>query len=136
MKKVTIQGRLRKAASKLLQNQANLFQLSGESRQTEWNLAHQLGNEIRQLFKSYDCDLDIAKPNLRNKRPDIILHKRGSQKSNLLVIEVKRRKADAAQDLEKIRQYWFTEPLKYQFGAVVVFDRDEPLFIRVIKNHR
>ena len=41
---------------------------------------------------------------------------------NLLVVEVKRRKADVKGDLTKTTRYWFSPTLLYRFGAVVVIN--------------
>lgn len=41
-----------------------------------------------------------GKPNLDHKRPDVIIHRRGSHKDNLLVVEVKRDEADVDGDID------------------------------------
>jgi|SRR6267154_1710191 len=117
-----IETRLEKAVNRLLQSQADIFTFTSQTNQTEWNLAHHLAIEIHKEFPELNCDVDLIKPNLDRKRPDIVLHKRGSHSSNLLVIEVKRDKADMEADLEKIREYWFGSELKYQFGASLVLN--------------
>lgn len=53
---------------------------------------------------------------------------------NLLVIEVKRRKADIGGDLTKTTRYWFSPPLLYRFGAVVVINNTEAPHVVVLEN--
>ena len=112
---------LEKSATSLFANQPTIFDFTSETNQTEWNLAHHLANEIHKFFPTLDCDLDLIKPNLGRRRPDIVFHARGSHDHNLLVIEVKRDggTVELAEDLRKIEAYWFSDLLRYQFGAVV-----------------
>jgi len=70
------------------------------------------------------------------RRPDIIGHERGSHANNLLAIEIKRNKRDLGRGLGKITKYWFADPLRYQFGAVVVMSEKEDPFVVVIRNRR
>ncbi len=134
MTKEKIKNILEKAGKDMLSNQPTLFEFSSETHQSEWNLGHHLANEISKVFTDYDCDLDIIKSNYDNKRPDIIFHKRGSQEDNFLVIELKRYMGDMKSDLDKIKNYWFSEPLSYQFGASVVITDDQRIVVEVIKN--
>jgi len=129
----TVNNLLEQSGKNLYKNQQDLFKFTSETNQSEWNLAHHLANEIQLLFPDYECDLDIIKPNMGRKRPDIILHKRGNNERNFLVIEEKRDKKLVNIDLQKIQTYWFMEPLKYQFGAVVVL-LDGSFTCKVISN--
>lgn len=131
-----IRDHLKKAAIALFYNQPNIFEFTSETGQTEWNLAHHLANEIHKEFSEMDCDLDVVKANLGDRRPDIIFHKRGTNEFNFLVIEVKRegQPADIKADKGKIRLYWFGKKLHYQFGAIVNINRDKTYQIDVIKN--
>ncbi len=128
-----IKSKLTEALSRLYENQVNLFAFTSQTHQTEWNLVNHLANEVRNIFPEFDCDVDVIKPNLGNKRPDIILHKRGTHSSNFLVIEVKRSESELAGDLDKTRQSWFGSELNYQFGAVIAI-MDNSFIIKVIKN--
>jgi hypothetical protein len=127
---------IEKAAKTLFENQPNIFDFTSETAQTEWNLAHHLAVELHRLFPNFDCDLDVTKRNLGNRRPDIILHKRGTHKSNFLVIEVKRdgHAADLKADTEKVADYWFPKPLKYQFGAVIDLRSDKTYGVQLFQN--
>lgn len=128
-----IEALIKKAINRLLESQPDIFTFTSQTNQTEWNLAHHLANEIHKEFPDLSCDVDLIKPNLDRKRPDIVLHKRGSHGSNILVIEVKRDQADMDADLKKIRQYWFGPDLKYQYGASVVLN-EKGWAINVIRN--
>jgi len=127
---------LEQAIAKLFERQPNIFEFTSETGQTEWNLAHHLAVELREFFPSLDHDLDVVKWNYKNRRPDIIFHKRGTHESNLVVVEIKRdgdpREVEA--DIEKIHAHWFRGRLHYQFGAVVNLRSDGKHEIHVFKN--
>lgn len=127
---------LEKAVQALFANQPTILNLTSETQQTEWNLAHHLANEIHKFFPKLDYDVDIIKVNLGRKRPDIVFHTRGSHKDNLLVVEVKRdgSAADLKDDLEKIREYWFSDRLRYRFGAVINLTDDKQYQIQVVSS--
>ena len=127
---------LERAVKNLFMGQPNIYKFTPETGQSEWNLAHHLANEIHRFFPRYDCDLDIIKCNFEDKRPDIIFHKRGGHKSNFLVIEIKRDKGsvEIADDIRKIKSYWFKYPLNYKFGAVVNLKKDKTSEMQVFKD--
>ncbi|MHB9074590.1 MAG: hypothetical protein ACYC6G_13820 [Desulfobaccales bacterium] len=99
-------------------------------------MAHHLANEIYKYFTDFYCDLDITKRNRSNRRPDIIIHKRGLQDFNLLVIEVKRNgtQSEIEHDRDKIKEDWFSHRLKYRFGATINLKNDKTFEVDVIKN--
>jgi len=134
MKEADLKKALEKAAGNLLKKQPDFFTFTSETNQSEWNIAHHLANEVASLFPELSCDLDVIKPNYESRRPDIILHRRGSQKDNFLVIEVKRVRDDVEGDLARIKQYWFRGELHYRFGAVVVINETEAPFIELLSN--
>ncbi|HSX23711.1 MAG TPA: hypothetical protein VLE74_01295, partial [Candidatus Saccharimonadales bacterium] len=84
-------------------------------------------------------DLELIKQNYERKRPDIVIHKRGTNKSNLLVVEIKRNGLvrNTESDLNKIQEYWFEAPLNYRYGVVVNFisTANTPLQLLENKNH-
>lgn len=114
----------------------NLFAYTEATSQTEWNLAHQLAPEIRKYIPQYDCDLDVVKTVAGNRRPDIIFHSIGDYEHDFLVIELKLNGTPRAllRDRNKIIQYWFPQPLNYQYGAVINLCRDLPSTVDVIVN--
>ena len=48
--------------------------------------------------------------------PDIIVHKRGDEKMNLLVIEAKKKNGDEKNDVEKLKMFTQDEEFKYEWG--------------------
>ena len=127
---------LSEAVSNLFEKQPNIFEFTSETGQTEWNLAHHLANEIHAYFSEFDCDLDLTKVNYDRKRPDIVIHKRGTNDSNFLVIEVKydRDQRSISDDVEKIKTNWFRGNLNYRFGAVVNLLGSKSSQVEVFKN--
>jgi len=125
---------IKRAARNLGQNQPNLYDFTSVTNQTEWNLAHHLANELREFFPRHDCDLDVSKANVHYHRPDIIIHHRGEHLRNFLVVEVKRDTSGVLDDINKIMGFWFEPPLSYDFGAVVVLDKDLIPVVEVFRN--
>lgn len=78
-----------------------------------------LVNELSKYIFWLNNEVDVAKRNYDNKRPDIIFHKRRTNKFNLLVVEAKKNCSDKRQDIEKLKVNWMREPLNYRFGAYV-----------------
>jgi hypothetical protein len=108
--------------SKLLENDSH-----------EISIAFRLGLYLNEAFKntSYNIDLEYnrlldtknpKKLNGKNVRPDIIIHKRETDKDNLLVIEIKKSSNSQGQenDREKITQY--IKELNYQNGLALRID--------------
>jgi hypothetical protein len=133
MNETLIKEKLLEAIHNLLEKQLDLFSFASGTTQTEWNISQHLGNEIQKLFPDYRYDPELRKPDAGGRRPDIVLHQRGTHAHNFLVVEVKRNKREVQSEINKIKEYWFKEPYKYRFGAVVVIDeQDNP--IEVITN--
>lgn len=135
----TVESKLKQAAVNLFTHQPGLSHfVSASSNQTEWNISHHLANEISALFEGYDCDIDISKSNFKNKRPDIIIHQRGNNDDNLLVIEVKRTETstetEREKDIQKIKDNWFQFPLFYKYGAIIVTNNYGFEEIKFMKN--
>ena len=135
-----IKTKLEAAAKTLFDNQPDIFDFKpSQSGQTEWNLAHHLANEIHKYFASFHCDVDITKRNFSNRRPDIVIHKRGPDEFNFLVIEMKRnahnQSAEIKSDRDKIKRDWFSNPLNYKFGAIININNDMTFEVEVIKNN-
>lgn len=135
MNRTEIKIKLEQAVNDLFTNQSNIFAFTSQTHQTEWNLAHHLAGEIHRIFSNYDCDIDVTKPNLGSKRPDIILHKRGTE-DNFLVIEMKFNgdAEDIESDINKIKANWFGTQLHYQFGAVINLKLDKTCDVETLEN--
>lgn len=127
---------LEESIAKLFEHQPDMFEFTSATGQTEWNLAHHLANELCAFFPKLECDLDVVKRDYGDKRPDIIFHRRGTHRSNYLVIELKRegQRGEIDDDIEKIKEEWFRPPLHYRFGAVVDLRSDGRHEIQVFRN--
>ena len=136
MNEETVKAILEQAIGDLFANQSTISKFTPETGETEWNLVHHLAPEIHKFFPWYDCDLDVTKGSSGNRRPDIILHKRGTHGFNFLVIEAKYEKSQAElqNEIDKIKEHWFAPRLHYQFGAVINLRRDKIPEVEVIKN--
>ncbi|GAH63933.1 unnamed protein product [marine sediment metagenome] len=128
-----IEKKLKNSIKCLFVNQEDLFKYTTESGFTEWNLAHHLASEIHKEFPRHQLDVELVKHSFKNKRPDIVLHKRGTNSNNFLIIEIKRNKP-SQKDLEKIRKNWFKPPLSYRFGASIMISDKGDFEIKVVKN--
>ena len=124
---------LASAATSLAEEQPTLSKFTSETNEYEPNLSFHYANILRRFLFWLDCDFDVSKPNLGNRRPDIIFHKRGIHALNFLVVEVKRSECDAQEDIDKIRAFWFKEPLLYRFGASVVLGGNGSFTVRLLE---
>ena len=103
-----------------------------QTRMTEWNLGHHLANEIAKYIFWLNHDLDVTKRNYKNRRPDIIFHKRSINVLNYLVIEIKRT-GSINDDIRKIREDWMSSDLHYRFGASVVIKSADNFRVKVFE---
>lgn len=133
MNEKEIKEKLENAIKNLFINQEDIFKFTQESGVTEWNLAHHLAFEIQKEFPEYQHDIELTKHSFNNRRPDIILHKRGNHNNNFLVIEVKYLK-NTQNDINKIKNYWFEHPLRYKFGASIRIENPNNYVVKVIEN--
>ncbi len=118
MNEKDIREKLENAIKNLFINQEDIFEFTSESGATEWNLAHHLAFEIQKEFPQFQHDIELTKSSFEYKRPDIVLHKRGNNKNNYLVIEIKYQQ-NTQDDINKIKNNWFKHPLRYKFGASI-----------------
>lgn len=105
------------------------------------NIEHERGSKNIDILKSewsrlngrninvLDEDMIVEKSVL----PDIIVHKRGSNKENLLVIEIKKSTSTVREDYDLKKLEIFTnqndpEGLKYQYGLFVKFHMNKERF--------
>jgi len=116
----------------------------------ERSITHKLAIYIESEFEGYrvDCEYNRNGPNIKIYReiveqinrsgikandtkaktafPDIIVHKRGNNNDNLLVIEVKKLRGDATQtnsvdevDKKKLKAFTHENQLKYKYGLAL-----------------
>ncbi|RJE86317.1 hypothetical protein D3P07_19820 [Paenibacillus sp. 1011MAR3C5] len=100
-------------------NENDFFDYTSQTGMTEWNLTHHLCNELSKYIFWLNNEVDVAKRNYENKRPDIIFHKRRTNKFNLLVVEAKKNCNDKRQDMNKLKMNWMMKPLSYRFGVYI-----------------
>ena len=97
----------------------------------ERSITHRLGLYLQDAFKDWDVDCEYNRYGDDPKRlplgssnrkdsvyPDIIVHKRGVQESNLLAIEAKKMgNNDKELDLKKLRRY--RQELGYAYAVLL-----------------
>ncbi|MHA1828010.1 MAG: hypothetical protein ACTSX6_05100 [Candidatus Heimdallarchaeaceae archaeon] len=126
----------------------------------ERTLSHKLAEYLQKHFSDFnvDCEYNRMKGknadneyitktlNLKEEEvnnsdttgktvyPDIIIHKRGDNKDNFLVIEIKKNKNNNNKsfDFNKLKAY--TRELEYEFGIYLEFDKDKISQIKWFKN--
>lgn len=129
---------IEKAVDELIEKQKELLALDA----TERSLAHHLAN---YLAKRFPCDLNVdveynrhgsdpKRLNLPHREaldyelrattvfPDIIVHKRGTNSHNILVIELKKPGESIDYDGRKLKA--FRGELKYQHAAHLILGRN------------
>lgn len=85
----------------------------------ERNICHHVASELEKDFPKYDIDIELDKEDRR--RPDIIIHKRGNNKNNLIIFQAKKDPSikDIEDDIKKINETFFREPYLYTFGIFI-----------------
>jgi len=122
----------------------------------ERTMTHKLAEYLQKYFQDYNVDCEYNRM-MKDKdyttktlllsidiitsddskqttvMPDIIIHRRGNDRSNLLVIEVKKKinSANKQFDFEKLRA--FTSELKYEYGVYLEFDTEKVCEIKFFK---
>ena len=103
---------------------------------SERSIAHKLGGYLSQLIHEYDVDcefnrnLDVVKKMGGHKIiPDIIIHKRGNNNDNLIVIEVKPRWNDKREDFindENKLKYLtnYNNQYRYKYGLSLIINKN------------
>lgn len=92
---------------------------SGIYRETEWAICGRLKTEIEKEFKNYDVDIELKKDD--GRRPDIVVHKLGTNTDNLIVIQVKKNPKfnNIKEDIDKIEKTFFRDPYNYKYGMFI-----------------
>lgn len=112
----------------------------------ERSITHHLAIYLQQEFQRWDVDVeynrDLHKPkrlsvssdipsddtNAETVYPDVIVHRRGTNEDNLLVIEVKKRAGEHGLDVRKLVE--FTNPLSedglgYRWGLHLILESEK-----------
>ena len=115
---------------------------------SERSITHKLAEYLQQIFHEYhvDCEYNRYKKDPKQLQtentigkhfvfPDIVIHERGKQSRNLLVIEAKRRQRrdNLVPENDRIKLQKFTTingAYKYDYGLFIAFNRlKEPKLI-------
>jgi len=103
---------------------------NGMEQACAFRIGHYFCNNVKDTeFQSYDIDMEYNKNshlpklligNEHGKRPDLIVHKRGHNKDNLLIVEFKHGGNEIDEDIFKLKR--FTSPVdeyKYKLGVLI-----------------
>lgn len=87
--------------------------------ETEWAICGRFKSEIEKEFPGYDVDIELKKDD--GRRPDIVVHKLGTNNNNLLVIQVKKNPTirKIREDINKIEGAFFRNPYSYKYGMFI-----------------
>ena len=138
MDETDLRDHLEKALRELVERDAELFTWNVSERCIAARLAHYLQNQIDDLSvdveynrvartpKTLNLPEECAKTLGDNNEPlvipDIILHHRGPDGPNLLVIEVKKSTNPCSRNCDRLRLHAFRGQLHYRFGALIEFE--------------
>ena len=140
VKEADVKSRLKEALCRLLDGDQYLL----ENDLSERCIAARLAMYLREHFLDYNYDVDVEynrqgdavaakrlrqlpeeckkRPNRKEDKivvPDVIVHRRGCNSRNLLVIEMKKSSNPAGLDCDDKRIEAFCEQVGYSFGALV-----------------
>jgi hypothetical protein len=138
MDETDLSDHLERALRRLVEVDADLFTWNVSERCIAARLAHHLQNQIEQFSvdveynriahtpKTLNLPEECAKARGDNNEPlvipDIIVHCRGPEGPNLLVIEVKKTTNPFPRNCDRLRLHAFREQLHYRFGALIEFE--------------
>ena len=136
LNKVKIKQSIRDAILSFYENENHLINVNANERSVTHQIALYLSRQ--NTFRGFDVDceynrniditkrLDLKDPDdvstavlvSKTVYPDIIIHKRGNNDSNLVVLEAKRAGEDIGFDLNKLRAY--QSMLKYKLAVMII----------------
>lgn len=131
MDKDEIQDKVRKSVDRLLELDEYLLRRDAH----EISISHKLAIYLEQQFPDWDVDCEFNKYYGETKdlnkydkdwvRPDIIIHRRGTNQ-DLLVIEIKltTSEEDINSERQKVRLYTEDEELDYDYGLFLHLKAD------------
>ena len=87
----------------------------------EYNRDGNVTKQLHDLVYNQNCPHDRGEETQgQSVLPDVVVHRRGSDDSNLLIIEMKKSANQAGIERDRRRIQAFRSELRYQFGALVV----------------
>lgn len=121
----TVKYALDSAAWSLIRNESDMF----NKHVHEQSITAKFMYYLTPLFPHFNVDCEYNREGIQPKkacdgslrRPDVIVHKRGNNKQNLLVIEVKTHghKNQVEEDKSKMREM-LDEPKSYQYAFMMI----------------
>ena len=144
MKKPEVEKHLINALEKLLEKDGYLLKVKANER----SITHKVGLYLASEFLSFDVDCEYNRDGVSSKElislanekitadsteavtvyPDIIIHQRGANKKNLLVIEAKKSNSSVKDEVDLNKLKAFKRDLKYKFAAFVKFNLSDRSF--------
>jgi hypothetical protein len=138
MNEADLRNHVEMALHTLVEHDADLFTWNVSERCIAGRLAHYLQNQIEEYSvdveynrmartpKTLNLPEECAKTRDDNNEPlvipDIIVHHRGLDGPNLLVIEVKKSTNPCPRNCDRLRLHAFRGQLHYRFGALIEFE--------------
>jgi hypothetical protein len=136
MKPDEVRDRVNDALGQLLKGDRHLFETDGGER----SIAARLAMYLQDRFPGFAVDADYNRAGKFPKRlrlplecagyrnendeslavPDVIVHRRGPEGPNLLVLELKKTTNPDKGDCDKLRLQAFREQIGYRYGALIV----------------
>ena len=122
-------GKVRRALCGFFESDRDLLERCANER----SITHKLAEHLQCQFEWLRVDCEYNRHGLCVKRldgptkvyPDIVVHRRGDDKCNLLVIEAKKSDNKRYIEEDRCKLQGFTNPhgkYKYKFGLLLVFD--------------
>ncbi len=139
MDKEELNSRLTRAIESLFKVDMHLLNVNSSER----SITHRLAYHLTHEFSEYDVDCEYNRDGFDIKRleinsqqtsseedeavtvfPDIVVHKRGNNKSNLLVVELKKASStkNSNHDIQKLKA--FRKELHYTYAAHVIVSKN------------
>lgn len=123
---------IKKSLDDLYQNDEYLIKHRVAERDITSKFAHYFQNNMREtIIADYDVDCEYNRDGYGMKNidgtlvyPDFILHKRGTNDSNLLIIEFKTWwNSDNREDIEKLKAM-MSDLYRYQYGYSIILNQE------------
>jgi len=105
----------------------------------ERSISHKIAEHLQYVFRGYDVDCEYNRHGVEIKRagkkkrvfPDIVVHQRGSDEANILVLEVKKVNSKYYKnDVEKLKVLTGRQ-FRYKSGLLLVFNTEGKLLSSV-----
>ncbi len=137
-----VKEKIKIALEEVIKNDSYLLDVNINER----SLTHRLAIYLEKHFPNYHVDCEYNRTDMDQKKlirfrkditsdnkeavtvyPDIIIHKRGTKRDNLVVIEAKKSTNDDESDKEKLMAYKKDKDLGYKYAFFIKFPVNEDL---------